>query len=425
MLSTIKSIASLLLSYGLLLIANGLLSTLLGVRTQIEGFETEIVGIIMGAYFLGLLLGARYSVRVVANVGHIRSFAAFASIMSISALAHVLIIDPIAWMVMRIVSGFCMAGMVMVTESWLHERASNKTRGQVLSLYMITNYAAAGCGQFLLPLADPARFHLFSVTSIVFSLALVPVLLTRAAAPRPVEAHPINLRELYRVSPVGLVGSFCAGLVSSTFYGMGPIFTREIGLSLTGTSTFMASVILGGLVLQWPVGRLSDHVDRRWVLTGVTFAAAVACLAVVIVSTTRSSLGLYILGAVYGSLSFTLYSLSAAHTNDFADPDRLMQTASGLLIVYGVGAIIGPMVAAAVMGQIGAGGMFLWSAFVLVALGGFAIWRIPKRAGKEESEKHRFVPVPATQYTSDQLYTAARDQMDRDLANLIGGYRRR
>ncbi len=418
MFATLKSVASLLLSYGLLLLANGLFATLLGVRTMIEGFSTAIVGVIMGSYFLGLLLGARYSVRVVANVGHIRAFAAFASIMSVSALTHAMLVDPLAWLLMRVASGFCMAGMIMVTESWLNERATNRNRGQILSIYMITNYAAAGCGQFLLPLADPGRFHLFSVISILFSLALVPVLLTRAEAPQPVVAHPIGLRELYKLSPFGLLGAFAAGLVNATFYGMGPVFTQQIGFSLTDTSLFMSSVILAGLLLQWPIGRLSDRVDRRYILIGVALGTSVACMAIAMTAGKSPPLVLFILGGIYGSLSFTIYSLAAAHTNDRADASRLVQTASGLLLAYGFGAVLGPMLAATIMAHTAPQAMFVYSAVVMAAIGGFGVLRMRQR--HTEKPRRRFVPVPHTQYSSRQLYEAARDQMDRDLPGLIG-----
>ncbi len=421
MLKIVRSVASLLLSYGLLLFANGLFGTLLGVRTQIEGFSTEVVGVIMAGYFLGLLLGALHAVRIVAGVGHIRAFAAFASLTSISALAHVLWIDPIAWFMMRLMSGFCMAGMVMVTESWLNERATRETRGRVLSLYMITNYFAAGSGQYLLPLADPGEFHLFSVASIIFSLALVPVLLTRAVAPLPVQHHPMNFRELYRTAPLGLVGAFCAGIVNATFYGMGPVFAHGIGLSITATSTFMASVILGGLVLQWPVGRLSDRVDRRRVLAGVAMATALACMGIVLTEG-RTQAWLFTAGVIYGGLSFTIYSLSAAHANDFCTADKLVQTASGLLVAYGVGASGGPVLAATLMGQVGPQGLFIFNAIVVALLGLFGIHRIRRRAPRSIEEQSPYIALPGAQFASEELYTAVRDQMDKDLARMAGRF---
>lgn len=423
MLDTIRSVFSLLLSYGLLLLANGLFGTLLGVRSQIEGFATELVGIIMASYFLGLLLGALRAVRVVASVGHIRAFAAFASIMSVAALLHVLWLNPVAWCLLRFASGFCMAGMVMVTESWLNERASNKTRGQVLALYMVTNYFAAGCGQFLLTIADPARFQLFSVASIIFSLALVPVLLTRASAPTPASPAPLRFRELWRVSPLGLMGAFSAGLVNASYYGLGPVFAQGIGLGITATSTFMASGIFGGLVLQFPVGRLSDRIDRRTILTAVAFATSVACLAIVLTSR-FAHVWLYLSVAMYGGLSFTVYSLCIAHTNDFASPAELVQTASGLLTAYGCGAFVGPAVAAACMGLVGPEGLFLTSAAVSAFLGTFALYRMRRRAPKSQEEQARHIDLPAGHVPTGQLYTSVRNAMDRDLARMSGSPRR-
>ena len=413
MLETVRSVASLLLSYGLLLMANGLFGTLLGVRTKIEGFETEIVGVIMAGFFLGILLGGMYAARVVAAVGHIRAFAAFASIMSICALAHVLLINPFAWFAMRVASGFCMAGMIMVTESWLNERASNENRGRVLSLYMITNYFSAGTGQLLLPLADPAQFTMFSIASIIFSLALVPVLLTQAQAPKPVQPQRMKLGALFRMSPLGLIGTFCAGMVNAAFYGLGPVFAQDIGLSVAQTSTFMACVILGGLLLQWPVGRLSDRVDRRWVLIGVALATSLGCMGIVWTSAS-AGIWLFAMGAFYGGFSFTVYSLSSAHTNDFADRDQLVQTASGLLIAYGLGASSGPILASTLMGQVGASGMFMYSAGVTGLLGLYALYRMQRRAAKAREEKAKFVVQPGAQYTSEELYTLYRMQRRAD-----------
>jgi MFS family permease len=424
MLTTILSVSSLLLSYGLLMLGNGLFGTLLGVRTQIEGFSSGSVGIIVAAYFTGLLAGGFLATRIVARVGHIRAFAAFASVMSITALLPVLAVDPLVWALTRAVSGFCMAGMILVTESWLNERATNTNRGQVLSLYMITTYFAAGCGQLFLPLADPSRFHLFSVLAVIYSLALVPVLLTRASAPIPRPPERVRVGELWHTSPLGFMGALSAGLVNSVFYGLGPVFTHAIGFSVTQTSIFMASAIFGGLLLQWPVGKLSDHVDRRWVLVSVAFVTSLACMGVV-AATGKSVLVLYVVGGFYGGLSFTVYSLSVAHTNDFSDPERRIQTAAALLIAYGIGASLGPLMASAAMGQIGPRGLFMYSATVTGLLALFGVYRMRRRAAKTKEERSEIISLPGGQYTAGQLYASMRNQMDRDLARMAGGYRNR
>ena len=422
-LATVRSVFSLLLSYGLLLLANGLFGTLLGVRSQIEGFGTEVVGLIMAAYFLGLLQGAMRASNIVAAVGHIRAFAAFASVMSVTALLHVVIVDPIVWCVLRFASGFCMAGMIIVTESWLNARSTKRTCGKVMAFYMITNYFSAGCGQFLLTIADPGKFQLFSVASIIFSLALVPVLLTRSTAPKPPQRDPLNLRELWRTSPLGLLGSFCAGMVNASFYSLAPIFALALGFGIGGTSTFMASVIFGGLLLQYPVGHLSDRMDRRVVLTMVVLATSVACVAIVMVSEWNPS-WIYLAGAVYGAFSFTVYSLCVAHANDFASTDKLVQTASGLLTAYGFGAFLGPIIAASFMGRLGPEGLFVMSALVSGFLGGFAIFRMRRRLSPSKEHRARIITMPGGQFTSGEMYATMRNAMDRDLAGMSGARRR-
>jgi MFS family permease len=422
-LATVRSVFSLLLSYGLLLLANGLFGTLLGVRSQIEGFGTEVVGLIMAAYFLGLLQGALRATMIVAAVGHIRAFAAFASVMSVTALLHVVVVDPIVWCVLRFASGFCMAGMILVTESWLNARSTKRTRGKVMALYMITNYFSAGCGQFLLTIADPGQFQLFSIASIIFSLALVPVLLTRSTAPKPPQRDPLNLRELWRTSPLGLLGSFCAGMVNASFYSLAPVFAFGLGLSIGGTSLFMASVIFGGLLLQYPVGHLSDRMDRRVVLTMVALATSVASVGIVMV-TEWSPRWIYLAGAIYGAFSFTVYSLCISHANDFASPDKLVQTASGLLTAYGFGAFLGPIIAASFMGRLGPEGLFVMSALVSGFLGGFAIFRMRRRLSPSKEKRSRIITMPGGQFTSGEMYASMRNAMDRDLAGMRGARRR-
>ena len=423
LLGTLRSVFSLLLSYGLLLLANGMFGTLLGVRSRIEGFSTEVLGLIMAAYFLGILQGALRAGMVVAAVGHIRAFAAFASVMSVTALLHVIVVDQIVWTILRFASGFCMAGMILVTESWLNARSTRRTRGQVMALYMVTNYFSAGTGQFLLTAADPAQFQLFSVASIIFSLALVPVLLTRASAPKPPQRDPLNLRELWRTSPLGLLGSFCAGLVNASFYSLAPVFALGLGFSIRETSTFMASVIFGGLLLQYPVGRLSDRIDRRTVLTMVSLATAVACVGIVVVSQWNLR-WIYLAGAAYGGLSFTVYSLCMAHANDFAPADKLLQTASGLLTAYGFGAFLGPIVAASFMGRLGPQGLFVMSALVSGFLGVFAVYRMRRRVARSKEDQSRTITMPGGPFTSGEMYASMRNAMDRDLARMRGARRR-
>ena len=422
---TLSSVAALLTSYGLLLLANGLFGTLIGLRTQIESFSTTVAGLVVAAYFLGLLAGGIQAVRVVAAVGHIRSFAAFASIMSVTALGIVLVIDEFAWAALRFVGGFCMAGMIVATESWLNERCTNQTRGQVMAFYMITNYLAAGLGQFILRLGDPGSFELFCVASIIYSLALVPVLLTRASAPRPSPPQRASMPELWKLSPLGLLGATAAGVVNTNFQGLAPVFAYGEGFTVAQTSTFMAAGIAGGLILQWPVGRLSDRIDRRTVLAGVALGTAAASFGIWLVTGAGggSFVGIVVLAVAYGGLSSTVYSMCAAHANDFAPSDKLAQTASGLLIAYGLGASTGPVLTSSLMEMFGASTLFMVNTWVHGSLGVFGLYRMIRRAPKPKVQQRPIVVSPGGQFTSGQLYSSMRDQTDRDLARMTGALR--
>ncbi len=372
----------------------------------------EITGVIMAGFSVGLLLGALYAVRVVGAVGHIRAFAAFASIMSVAVLAHVLFIAPVTWFVLRIVAGFCMAGMVMVVESWVNERATNKTRGQILSLYMMTNYLGAGLGQFMLLVGDPAQFQLFIIASMVYSFALVPILLTRASAPKPSSTLRMKVRELFAISPVGVFGTVCAGMANSSLNGMGAVFAKEIGLTIGEVSAFMAAAILGGMALQFPIGRLSDKFDRRTVLIIVSLATGLAALAVIWATSQTVSI-LFVTAAVYGAVCYTIYPLSASQVNDLAAPDRLVQVAAGLLIAYGIGASIGPIMAAQSMAIFGPAGFFLFIVGINSALILFTTIRIIQRrpGGKAKAP---FMPLGGVGVSSKELYTAAISSAEQD-----------
>ncbi len=413
MFKTLGTVASLLLSYGLLLLANGLFSTLLAVRTQVEGFSSTTVGFIVASYFSGLLLGGLFAGRAVTRVGHIRSFAAFASFVSISALLHPLFVTPIAWMMLRMLAGFCMAGMIMVTESWLNEAASNKTRGQVLSFYMITNYFAAGCGQFLLTTGDPSQYQLFSLASIIFSLALIPVLLTRAKAPVPVHSKRMHVWTLFRIAPLGVFGVFCCGLVNSSVHGLSPVYATNMGFSEAQLSTFMAVMIMSGLFLQWPIGHLSDRIGRGPLLVYIPVLVALAAIWMVF----AIEYALILIGAmVFGAFVFTLYSLSAATANDMVTANQRVQVAGALLITYGAGAVTGPIVAGQFMGVLGPQGLFFYFALISLLLSAFAIFK-RRRDGSPEKRKP-FVAVPATQSTSSQLYLSAHDETPEHVTEL-------
>jgi MFS family permease len=315
MMAAVRSCWALLLGIALMMLGNGLQGSLLGIRASLEGFPTTATGILMSGYFAGFLVGSVLAPKLVARVGHVRAFAALASLASSAILIHLVWIDPAIWTVIRLVTGFCYAGLYVVAESWLNDQATNQTRGQLLSIYMVVVLGAAAAGQGLLNLADPAAADLFILVSTLISLSLIPMLLSTGRAPPFDAPRPVGIRQLYQVSPTGVVGYFGAMMASGAYFGMGAVYGHEIGLSVRDISVFVSLILLGGMFLRWPLGRLSDAWDRRQVLTGVIFAAALFAL-LASMTAERSLPGLFVLTAPFGGTTLPLYSLCIAYTND-------------------------------------------------------------------------------------------------------------
>lgn len=391
-MTTYRSLFALLTSYGILLLANGLFGTIISLRTKSEAFPDSVIGIVLAGYFAGLLFSAFYAARVVARIGHIRAFAAFASVASAVALAHLLWINPTFWGILRVISGFCMGGMIVVTEGWLNERANNHNRGSILSLYMITTYACIGSAQLLLMLSSPDGFKLFIMVSILYSFALIPILLTQSQTPAPAQPAKPNIRRLYQTSPVGMLGSFVVGILNGIFYAMTPIYAHSIGLNTEQTAIFIALSIASGMLLQLPLGRVSDRVDRRWVMVFSAGMTALACYCLFHASA-ENVYRLYAAAVFYGSVAFTINPLCVAHVNDLSPKSERTQTASGLLMFYGVGAVIGPL-AAGFMLPMGARYVYLLSTAVALIFVAYALLRLLIKPRHNQS-KDAFKPFTA------------------------------
>jgi MFS family permease len=290
---------------GILLVGNGLLGTLLGVRAVSLGFSLEVTGVVMSAYFAGFIAGSLGCVYLIERAGHIRTFAAMASIASAVTLAFLLFDSPVAWAILRAILGFCFAGLYMVTESWLNDQSDNTNRGRVLSIYMMVSLASLAAGQPLLLFPNPGEFEIFCVASVLVSLGLVPVALTSSSAPAPPRAHPMGLSSLYQVSPLGVAGCFASGLALGAFWSMAPVFCKTLGLSEGDTVIFMVATILGGLFLLWPLGRLSDRLDRRRVLT-LACAVSAAASAAMVWTGGGSVPALFGLAIMFGGFTFPI-----------------------------------------------------------------------------------------------------------------------
>ncbi|WP_439859013.1 MFS transporter [Pseudomonas sp. MBLB4136] len=393
MYTAVKASWALLLSMALLMLGNGLQGSLIGLRATLEGFSTQWAGFLMSGYFVGFLLGSTLTPKIVSQVGHIRVFAALASLASTLALIHSVFIDPTLWFAMRVVTGFCMAGIYIVAESWLNDLATNQTRGQLLSVYMVIMIGGMAAGQLLLNLADPGGFQLFILISVLLSLALLPVLLSVAPAPSFAASDAMGLRQLYRSSPLGVSGCMVVGLSNGAVVGMGVIYAELIGFPLADISLFMGLVLLGSVVLQWPIGQLSDRLDRRWVILVVTALAALMALLAIPASHLSTS-SLLVVAFLFGGLSFPMYSLCVAHTNDNLEPRQMVAASSSLVLAVGIGAALGPAVAAAVMELQGPNGLFAFLALVHGVLGVFALYRMTRRRAVPLADQGLCVAIP-------------------------------
>jgi len=407
MMAAVRSCWALLLGIALMMLGNGLQGSLLGIRASLEGFPTTATGILMSGYFAGFLGGSVLAPKLVARVGHVRVFAALASLASSAILIHIVWIDPATWTVIRLVTGFCYAGLYVVAESWLNDQATNQTRGQLLSIYMVVMLGGAAAGQGLLNVADPAGVNLFILVSILVSLSLIPMLLSTGPTPPFAAPRPVGIRELYRVSPTGVVGYFGAMMASGAYFGMGAVYGREIGLSVRDISVFVSLILLGGMFLQWPLGRLSDAWDRRQVLTAVTFLAALFAL-LASVAAERSLLALFALTALFGGTTLPMYSLCIAYTNDYLERDQIVQASGTLVLIGGIGAVFGPISAAVAMQGFGPRGFFWWLATIHAAIGAFALYRMTRRPALPRAEQgtylavaHRVTPVASALYAEE------------------------
>ena len=392
MLAAISSAWALLLGIALIMLGNGLQNTLLGVRATLEGFGTGVTGLVMTGYFVGFLAGSTVVPRLLANVGHIRVFAALASLASTAALVHTVFVTPLTWGLVRIATGFCFAGLYVVAESWINDAATNRTRGQLLSVYMIMVMGGMGSGQLLMILSDPRGFELFVLVSVLISVALIPITLSVGRAPPFDAPESIGVRTLFRASPLGVAGAFLIGIAHSALFTMGPVYATEIGLSVERISLFIAAALFGGLVLQWPIGWLSDRFDRRRVIVAVAWVAAGASVTAGVGGIASYSL-LIVSTALLGGMSMPLYSLCGAHTNDHLTPRQIVAAAATLVLVGGFGLVMGPSLAAALMQLAGPQGIFWLLALAHGCIGAYGLYRMMRREPVPLDEQRTYDPV--------------------------------
>lgn len=391
MLRVIMNSWALLLGMMLLMIGNGLQGTLMGVRGAIEGFSTFDLSLITSAYFLGFLGGSRMTPEFIRRVGHVRVFAALGSFISAALILYPVVTYAWAWVLLRIVIGFCFSGVYVTAESWLNNASTNETRGQTLSLYMIVQMIGIVVSQGLLNVADPAGFILFVIPSVLVSISFAPILLSIAPTPAFESTHSMSLKELYTISPLGFVGMLLLGGVFSAQFGMSAVYATQIGLSLGEISVFVSAIFVGAMVLQYPIGWLSDRIDRRQVILMVaTIAAAASSVAWL---TGPNFNVLLVCAFLLGGMSNPLYGLLIAYTNDYLETEEMAAASGGLIFVNGLGAIGGPVVTGWAMTQFGPSMFWGLIVILMLALSLYALYRMSQRqSAYAEDDNYEAVP---------------------------------
>ncbi len=382
---------ALLLGMMFLMVGNGVQGTLLGIRGAIEGFSTFQMSVVMSAYFAGFLFGSRMAPEMIRRVGHVRVFAALGSLISAVLILYAAIPDWIVWALLRVLIGFCFSGVYVTAESWLNNTASNENRGQALSLYMIVQMLGIIAAQALINFADPAGFLLFVIPSVLVSLAFAPILLSVSPAPTFGTTKSMSIRELYGVSPLGVVGTFLMGGVFAAMFGMTAVWGTEAGLNVLEISIFTGAIYFGGLVFQYPIGWLSDRMDRRRLLVIVSLIGVAGGSVAVLFD--LNFIWLVGVALIIGGISNPLYSLLVAYTNDYLEADQMAAASGGLLFVNGVGAILGPLTIGWLMGVIGPSGFFLFIVVLMLMLVIYAVWRMTQRPSIPVAETGPFAAV--------------------------------
>ncbi len=381
----------------------GLLGTLLGVRGAAENFSVATLGVIMSGYFAGFVLGPFVIPGLIRGVGHVRVFAALATLLSACALLHGLLVSAALWFVLRLIAGLCVVGIYVVIESWLHAQSSNAQRGYLFSVYMTCTLIGLGLGQLLLLTGSSTDLHLFAVASVLLSLGLLPVVMTRVPEPKLSVTERQGLGKLLQVSPLAVTGCLCSGLVSGAFWGMVAVVIVSVGMGERDVAWFMGATLLGGVLLTTPVGKLSDHYPRRRVLMWVCLLTALACVLIWWLLWQQPGWMLY--GAFsYGAVTFNIYALSAAHANDHTEPAHAVETNAGLQMIWGIGASIGPLLGGWCMHLFGHRSLLLLMACAASIPALYGGWRLLRRTAMPTVDQTGYVTQFVTSPTALELY---------------------
>ena len=408
MFAQLIPVTALLVSTYFMLAGIGLGGVLVPLRASMEGWNSTDIAWVGTSYAFFFTLGCIIMPYLVRRVGHIRVFAALQTLLAMSFLLHAMAVYPLAWALIRGLGGFATAGAYMVLESWLNEKVSNENRGAIFSAYMIISMFGVACGQYVMPFSNAGGLEIFMIVALLFGLALLPTALSSAQAPVPLARVSLDIKGLYFKSPAAVVGAFLTGIVNGIWLFFAPIYGESAGLSTAGIATMMACGMIGGAVAQFPFGRLSDQIDRRYVMMmGGTLGLAISIFMMVLQPQNAAMIfsGMFLFGAAL----FPIYALNVAHANDMADPEEFVKVSSGLLIVYGVGNIIGPQLSGRLMDSVGPSGFFVAAAGGFALYTGHTLWRTFRRGATDLDDRQDFrvLPVTAAQ-TPETAYLDAR-----------------
>ena len=399
----LKNSWALFLGMSLIMLAHGYQGSLLGVRAVQENFSLTATGFMLSGYYIGYFIGAKTIPSFIIRVGHIRVFAAFASAASIVILMHSIIVNPFTWFVLRIITGISMVSIYTIAESWLNDRSSNKNRGSVLSIYMIVLYGSMALGMFFLNFSKPENFQPFILVSLFMSLSLIPILLTKRKAPTFKKITSMSLKELYKTSPLGMVGSLFYGTTQSALFSLLAVYAASMNFTILEISVVTFLLAISGAVAQWPIGKLSDKFDRRLIIVYTTFGAAFFALCIIFASRQMylpgdlgtSKLWFYIFLILFSFCSLPMFAIIFAHTNDFIPKEKFVAAGAGLQFAFGLGAISGPFLCSIFMNLIGSNGYFIFLIIFHSLIGIFAIHRMRIRDA-ENNPDSQFTAMPQT-----------------------------
>ena len=408
----LKPVTALLISVAILNTGGGLQGTLLPIRASLEAFSTISVGFIGAAYFLGFTIGCIFGAELVKRVGHIRVFLAMTALASTSALIHSLILNPWIWVIFRMLTGFCFAILYIVIESWLNDRSNNQNRGLIFSIYVMITLTVQALGQLMVLLYEPSGIELFAIRSILITLAAIPVALSTSPAPEIKKTANFNLKKLFIISPAAIIGCLFVGSINGSFWSLAPIFMTSLFSDISYTAWFMTSTIIGGALSQWPIGFLSDKIGRRKMI--VLNALSGVFIASLIISSIQSIdfIGINLLGAAWGAVSFPMYTLTVAHANDNADPSDYVLVSSSLLLMFGIGAILGPMLSSTLISFTNPSGLFVFTGVMHLLLAIYLSYRIIRRDSSPINDHISYSDALTATYTASQVYEYDDEDID-------------